>query len=87
MKPRGFTWPTQLEKALEHQLVRAIHLERCNPDYQLKHPAEHKANPSCAVRATCHPEAKKRILTDHHKIIQLSIVPPVKRPERLNRVG
>ncbi len=87
MKSRGFTWKKQCLKALEKKKYRAIHLARSNPDYQIKYPNECRENPDRKVLLCCHPEAEKRILEEHEKILSLSIVPSVERPERLNRVG
>ncbi len=85
--PKGFTWAKQCEKALQHKETRAIHLARTNPDYQMKYPNECRDNPEKKVLTCCHPEATKRILEEHEKILRLSIVPDVERPKRLNRVG
>ncbi len=80
-------WQRQCRKSLEKQLYRAIHLARTNIDYQLEYPSEVRANPEGKVLLECHPEAKKRIMEKHEKCLKLAIVPSVKRPERLNRVG
>ncbi len=85
MKSRGFTWEKQCEKAYQHQLERAIHLARTNPDYQIKYPNECRENPERKLLKCCHPEAQKRILEKHEKILALAIVPIVDRPKRLNR--
>ncbi len=79
-------WHKHLAKAEAKRKYRAIHLERCNPDYQLAHVAEHKANPDCKVLKVCNPEACKRVEHDMEKIIRSSKVPLVIRPVRLNRV-
>ncbi len=80
-------WPICRERALQHQLVRAIHLSRTNPDYQVKYPAESRANPDHKVLSHCHKEAEKRILHEHETILRLAAVPDVERPKRLNRLG
>ncbi len=85
--PRGFNWPHQLHNALLHQMQRSIDLARTNPDYKIKHPNECRDNPDCKVLKECHPEAKKRLLEEHEKIIRLASVPDVDRPQRLNRLG
>ncbi len=84
---RGFNWKKACQRSLEKQLYRAIHLARTNIDYQIKYPNECRDNPTSKILIHCHPEAQKRILEEHEKILTLSIVPPVIRPERLNRVG
>ncbi len=83
----GFNWPKVTNRALLHQLQRAIDLARCNPDYQIKYPNECRNNPDHKVLHDCHPEAKKRICDEHEKIIKLAAVPDVERPKRLNRIG
>ncbi len=85
--PKYFTWKKHCDKALKHAENRAIHLARCNPDYQIKYPNECRDNPENKVLPCCHPEAKKRLLEKHEKILQLAIVPPVDRPKRLSRLG
>ncbi len=85
--PRGFTWDKQRKKALKHQFTRSIHLARTNIDYQVEHPNECRDNPDHKVLADCHPEAQKRLLLKHEKLLLLSVVPAVDRPTRLNRVG
>ncbi len=80
-------WEKHCEKALKHQKTRAIHLARCNPDYQVKYPNECRDNPDRKILLCCHPEAEKRILKEHENILKLSIVPPVDRPTRMNRLG
>ncbi len=64
-------------RALLHQLERAIHLARCNPDYQIKYPNEVRENPEKKVLLCCHVEANKRILEAHEKILKNSLVPVV----------
>ncbi len=83
----AFTWPKQIQKALEKKKYRAIHLARTNPDYQLKHPNECRDNPDRKVLTCCHPEAEKRILEEHEKMLRLAVVPSVERPKRMNRLG
>ncbi len=84
---KPFNWKLQCEKALKHQMQRAIDLARCNPDYQIKYPNECRDNPDHKVLPHCHPEAQERLLESHEKILKLAIVPDVDRPKRLNRVG
>jgi len=84
---RGFNWHKATHRALEKQLYRAIHLARTNIDYQIKYPNECRDNPTGKKLEHCHPEAQKRILKEHEKILMLAIVPDVDRPKRLNRVG
>ncbi len=86
LKSHVFNWKLQCEKAYKHQLYRAIHLARTNPDYQIKHPNECRENPDKKILTKCHPEAESRILKDHEKILKTSIVPIVDRPKRLSRV-
>ncbi len=81
----GFNWEKATKRALAKKLERAIHLARCNPDYQVKYPSECRENPDKKILSCCHPEAKKRITHDHLKILKLSLVPVVERPKRLNR--
>ncbi len=85
--PPGFNWKTQCLKALEKQKYRAIHLARTNPDYQIKYPNECRSNPENKVLLCCHPEAEKRILKEHEKILMRALVPDVDRPKRMNRIG
>ncbi len=84
---KGFNWAKACAKALEKQKYRAIHLARTNPDYQLKYPVELRDNPEGKVLLCCHKEAEKRLLEEHEKILKLSVVPTVDRPQRLNRTG
>ncbi len=78
-------WEKQKVKALKHQLQRAIHLARCNPDYQIDHPNECRNNPDHKILKECHPEAKKRIEKLVMKKQHFSEVPNVERPHRYNR--
>ncbi len=87
LKQRGFNWKKATERALNHQLVRAIHLARCNPDYQIKYPSEVRENPESLLLPCCSKEAEKRIIADHEKILKNSLVPTVDRPKRLSKVG
>ncbi len=82
-----FSWHHQQKKSLSKQLYRAIHLERCNPDYQVKYPSEHRENSECKVLAECHQEAQKRIQHDHLARIERVTPPAVERPKRLNKNG
>ncbi len=82
---RGFNWPIQRQKALKHQFQRSIDLARTNIDYQVEFPNECRDNPD--HKNTCHPEAKKRLIKKHEKILANAVVPPVDRPTRLNRLG
>jgi len=81
------SWKHCIERALEKQLYRAIHLCRTNPDYKLKYPQEVKENPTGKVLLSCTASAKKRIEHEHMVRIRNNIVPTVERPKRLNRVG
>ncbi len=83
----GFTWPKVQERALRKQKHRAIHLARCNPDYQIEHPEEVRCNPESKILDCCHPEASKRIEKRHVQILQKVAVPTVDRPKRYNRNG
>ncbi len=87
MKSQGFNWKKATTRALAKKLERAIHLARCNPDYQIKYPNECRENPERKLLTCCHPEAKKRILEEHEKTLTQSLVPVVDRPKRLNRTG
>ncbi len=80
-------WKVSQKRSLETQLRRAIHLERCNIDYQILHPSESRSNPDRKVLKQCHPEAKVRILKKHEKWLAVHMVPSVIRPKRLNRLG
>ncbi len=82
---KGFNWKKACARALEKQLYRSIHLSRTNQDYQIKFPNECRDNPNGLSK--CHPEAQKRLLKEHEKILRLSIMPTVIRPKRLNRNG
>ncbi len=84
---KGFTWDKQRKKALKHQYQRSIDLARTNDDYKIKYPNECRENPECKVLKECHPEAQKRLLQEHEKILRLAVVPDVDRPVRLNRLG
>jgi len=81
------SWRHCIERALKHQLYRAIHLCRTNPDYQLRFPAEIKQNPDKKVLSVPTSEANKRILHEHEVRVRNNIVPQVERPKRFNRVG
>ncbi len=83
----SFNWKKATNRALEHQYQRAIAEARTNITYQVKYPNECRDNPDCKILHHCHPEAKKRILEEHEKILMTSTVPVVERPKRLNRVG
>ncbi len=83
----GFNWEKATKRALEKKLYRAIHLARTNLDYQITYPSECRENSEKKILSCCHPEAKKRITHDHLKILQLSVVPAVDRPKRMNRNG
>ncbi len=87
LKQRGFNWKKATDRALKHQLERAIHLARCNIDYQVKYPNECRQNAENRVLFECHVEAHKRILECHEKILKNSLVPTVDRPKRLSKVG
>ncbi len=87
LKQRGFNWKKATDRALAHQYVRAIHLARCNPDYQIKYPNECRENSESKILAECHVDAQKRILNEHEKILKNSLVPTVERPKRLSKVG
>ncbi len=82
---RGFNWKKACDRALKKQYYRSIQLARTNSDYQVKYPNECRDNPD--GKNICHPEAKKRLLEAHEKILRLSIVPSVERPKRMNRNG
>ncbi len=84
---RGFNWPKAISKALEKKKYRSIQLARINKDYQIKYPNECRDNPDGKIVIHCHPEAEKRILKEHEKMLRLAIVPTVDRPKRLNRLG
>ncbi len=81
------SWKHSLDRALEKQLYRSIHLCRTNPDYRLSFPAEVAKNPNRKVLLEPNPEAKKRILHEHEVRIRNNLMPTVERPKRLNRVG
>ncbi len=85
LKSTGFNWKKATERALRKQLYRARILAISNITYQIKYPNECKDYPDRATK--CHPEAYKRILEEHEKILQSSMVPVVDRPKRLSRVG
>ncbi len=87
LKQRGFNWKKATTRALQHQLTRAIHLARCNPDYQIKYPNECRDNPESKILAECHVDAQKRIIDSHEKILKNSVVPVVDRPKRFSKVG
>ncbi len=81
------TWHRAIERALEHQLYRQIHLARTNPDYQRKYPSEVKANPQGKILTHCSIEAKKRCEHEQEVRIRHNFMPVVERPKRLNRSG
>jgi len=81
------SWKHCVDRALKHQLYRAIHLCRTNPDYKLRFPSEVKANPQQKVLINPTKEAEKRILHEHEVRVRNNIVPRVERPVRFNRVG
>ncbi len=85
LKSSGFNWKKATERALRKQLYRARVLSQTNVTYQIKYPNECKDYPDRAIK--CHPEAYKRILEEHEKILKNSMVPIVDRPKRLSRVG
>jgi len=78
-------WEKRIRVHEEHAQYRAIHLARCNPDYQRLHPQEAKQNPDRKLLKDCHPEARKRIHEECEKYQRHVHVPTVERPERLNR--
>ncbi len=77
-----FNWKMASMRALEHQLYRSTKLRNTNSDYRIKYPHECKGN----LGNECHPEAEKRILHDHKKILEKALVPKVDRPKRMNRI-
>jgi len=81
------SWNHCLERALAHQLYRAIHLCRTNPDYKLKYPQEVKQNPQSKLLLVPTSEAKKRISHEHEVRVRNNMVPTVERPKRFNRFG
>ncbi len=83
----GFNWKKATARALQKQYYRSIQLARTNITYQLEHPNECRDNPDHKLLDHCHPEAQKRILEKHEKILSQSVVPVVDRPVRLNRNG
>ncbi len=83
----GFNWQKATDRALKHQLQRAIALARTNLDYQTKYPNECRENSERKVLLNCHTEAEKRIVELHEKILKNSLVPTVDRPKRLSKVG
>ncbi len=83
----GFNWKKAQDRALEKQKQRSIQLATCNPDYQIEHPSECRANPEHKLLHQCHPEAEKRIIEKHLKTLRKAIVPSVQRPMRPNRLG
>ncbi len=78
-------WEHRKKVAIDTQLRRAIHLARCNIDYQVKHPNECRDNPEHKLLKKCHPEAEKRIRKDMEKLQARAEMPTVERPKRLNR--
>ncbi len=83
----SFNWKKATIRALEHKYQRSIAMARTNITYQIKYPNECRENSEHKILIHCHPEAKKRILEEHEKILLSSTVPVVDRPKRLNRVG
>jgi len=81
------SWKHCVDRALKHELYRAIHLCRTNPDYKLKYPSEVKQNPTGKLLLVPTSEAKKRIEHDHEVRVRNNVVPIVERPKRLNRIG
>ncbi len=81
------SWKFAQARHLDYELESAIHLARCNPDYQTKYPQEVKDNPEGKVLLKCHVEAKIRILAEQSKMLKRVDVPKVLRPKRLNRFG
>ncbi len=81
------SWQHCIDRALLHQLYRAIHLCRTNPDYLLKCPSEVKQNPEHKVLLVPTSEAKKRIQHEHDVRVRNNVVPVVDRPKRFNRLG
>ncbi len=71
-------------RALKHQLVRSTQLRRINLDYQIKYPNE--CRDTTLQTSKCHPEAEKRIMHDHKKILEKALIPVVERPKRMNRL-
>ncbi len=78
-------WTYSINKALEKQYVRSIHLCRTNPDYRILHPAEAKQNPTNKVLVSPTVEAKKRIDHEHEVRIRNNFPPAVERPKRFNK--
>lgn len=81
------SWTHCIERALDKQLYRAIHLCRTSADYKLKYPTEVAQNPSGKILLKCTKEAEKRIRHEHEVRIRNNLVPIVERPKRFNRVG
>ncbi len=81
------SWRHCIERALDKQLYRSIHLGRTNSDYRLRFPNEVKSNPEGKVLSSPNLEAKKRILHEHEVRVRNNIVPTVDRPKRFNRVA
>ncbi len=81
------SWRHCIERALDKQLYRSIHLCRTNPDYKLRFPNEVKLNPTGKLLLSPNQEARKRILHEHEVRIRNNIVPKIDRPKRFNRVG
>ncbi len=80
-------WKKQRDKAIAHRLIRSIHLQRGNLDYQIKYPNESADNPNNVIKTSPHPEAKIRITKEFATMMKRANVPSVIRPKRLNRVG
>ncbi len=80
---KSFNWKMATKRALDHQLYRSTKLRNTNIDYQIKYPHECRGD---LPNNKCHPEAEKRILHDHKKILEKAQVPIVERPKRMNRL-
>ncbi len=81
------SWRHCIERALDKQLYRSIHLCRTNSDYRLRFPNEVRENPEGKVLSSINKEARKRILHEHEVRVRNNIVPIVDRPKRFNRVA
>ncbi len=78
-----FDWKMASMRALQHTLYRSTKLRNTNVDYRIKYPHECKGN---LPKNECHPEAEKRIMHDHKKILEKALIPIVDRPKRMNRL-
>lgn len=77
-------WPQQVHICEQKKLIRSIHQARCNPDYQIAHPAECRHMPE-GKGLTVHPEAKLRILKEIANKIKSVNRPLTNMPPRYNR--